>query len=204
MRKGFSFIELIVVIGIIAMLSGVIVMSFGQARASARDGARISDLKQVQQALQLFYLKCGMYPGGYNPGQPTSPCVGGMNSASPATNNPDTWEELAETLKNANVGSGDIPNDPSPGKDYAYWIQLQGGNATPRAQCYVLRAQLETNHRALTQDVDDADIAEKLLPSSGFGFQTLASKLLYPFATEYCDDDDKNYCIGNTECFYDR
>src|SRR3989338_8736347 len=54
-RKGFTLIELLVVIGIIALLSTLAVVALNNARAKARDGKRVADVKQMQTALELYY-----------------------------------------------------------------------------------------------------------------------------------------------------
>lgn len=54
-RKGFTLIELLVVIAIIGILSSVVLASLSTARAKSRDAKRISDVGQVQLALELFF-----------------------------------------------------------------------------------------------------------------------------------------------------
>lgn len=61
-KKGFTLIELLVVIAIIGLLSTFAVIALGSARTKARDAKRLSDLKQVQTALELYYTDNGAYP----------------------------------------------------------------------------------------------------------------------------------------------
>lgn len=61
-KKGFTLIELLVVIAIIGLLSTLSVVALGSARAKSRDSKRLSDIKQVQTALELFYTDQGNYP----------------------------------------------------------------------------------------------------------------------------------------------
>lgn len=61
-RKGFTLIELLVVIAIIGLLSTLAVVSLNTARLKARDARRVSDIKQIQTALELFYNDKGVYP----------------------------------------------------------------------------------------------------------------------------------------------
>lgn len=60
--KGFTLIELLVVIVIIGILATLATVTLGGARSKARDARRISDVKQIQTALELFYNDTGGYP----------------------------------------------------------------------------------------------------------------------------------------------
>ena len=60
--RGFTLIELLVVIAIIGILSSVVLVSLNTARAKGRDARRISDIKQIQLALELYYDAHSNYP----------------------------------------------------------------------------------------------------------------------------------------------
>lgn len=66
---GFTMIELLVVVGVISVLAGVTVAVLNGAsfRGRARDGQRISDLKKIQTALELYFTDNRRYPiaGGW-------------------------------------------------------------------------------------------------------------------------------------------
>jgi len=64
--KGFTLIELLVVVSIIAMLSTIVLASLNSARAKARDARRLADMRQVQNALELYYNDNGHYPNTSN------------------------------------------------------------------------------------------------------------------------------------------
>src|SRR5688572_23956143 len=51
---GFTLIELLVVIAIIAILAAILFPVFAQARASARQAACLSNMKQIGTALMLY------------------------------------------------------------------------------------------------------------------------------------------------------
>jgi prepilin-type N-terminal cleavage/methylation domain-containing protein len=61
-NKGFTLIELLVVIAIIGLLSTLAVVALNNARAKSRDAKRVSDIKQVQTALELYYQDANGYP----------------------------------------------------------------------------------------------------------------------------------------------
>ena len=61
-KKGFTLIELLVVIAIIGILSSVVLASLSTARQKSRDAKRISDLGQIQLALELFFDANQSYP----------------------------------------------------------------------------------------------------------------------------------------------
>lgn len=62
MKRGFTLIELLVVIAIIGVLSSVVLASLNTARSRANDAKRVSDLKQLVSALELYRSSNTGYP----------------------------------------------------------------------------------------------------------------------------------------------
>lgn len=66
--NGFTLIELLVVISIIAILMAVATVSYLNAQQKGRDNRRKSDLKAVQQALEIYFNQNAKYPEEYSGG----------------------------------------------------------------------------------------------------------------------------------------
>lgn len=66
-KTGFTLIELLVVMAIIGILSAVVLTSLNGARQKGRDARRISDIKQIQLALELYYDSTNAYPVAIGP-----------------------------------------------------------------------------------------------------------------------------------------
>ena len=63
-NKGFSLVELLVVAGIIGLLATISVISVNSLRVKSRDTRRLADIKQIQAALQMYYMDHHSYPAG--------------------------------------------------------------------------------------------------------------------------------------------
>lgn len=60
--RGFTLIEVLVVIAIIGLLSSVLYANFNDARKDARNKSLQAELKEVQLALELYKSQNGEYP----------------------------------------------------------------------------------------------------------------------------------------------
>ena len=97
-KKGFTLLEILVVIGIIMVLVGMMTASYSTAQKKARDAKRKSDLKEIQNAMEQYYSVCSYkYPtaisGGIiclSPSTAIMPTVPVDPLTTPYVHNPNT------------------------------------------------------------------------------------------------------------------
>lgn len=99
-KKAFSLVEMITVLVIIGLIAAIVSVSATSFRQKSRDVERLSDVKEMQSALELYRLNEGSYPSGLNFGG----ALNGSTSSSTVymanvPNNP--------TITNTNACSGD-------------------------------------------------------------------------------------------------
>lgn len=114
--KGFTLIEMAIVLLIIGVLVGVIFRNIGGQTALARDSRRILELRNVTNYLTVYLAKYGRFP--------TS----------------TSWADLESALRNAGIVDK-LPKDPS-GLDYKYFY-CTDINQLNTPNHFILGAQLE-------------------------------------------------------------
>lgn len=60
--EGFTLVELMIVITVIAILATIAVASYTRIQAGARDARRKGDLRALATALQLYFTEMASYP----------------------------------------------------------------------------------------------------------------------------------------------
>ena len=65
-EEGFTLIELMIVVAIIAILAGILIPNFVNARAQAMTAACESNLRAIATAAELYYADQQVYPGSGN------------------------------------------------------------------------------------------------------------------------------------------
>lgn len=62
-KKGFTLVELVVVIAILGILAGIAIPRFMDATASARGAKIVADMRTLESASTMYYVKKGTYKG---------------------------------------------------------------------------------------------------------------------------------------------
>lgn len=67
MKRGFTIIELLVVMAVIGMLASIMFVAFTSLQAKSRDTRRIEDIRELQKALSLYYVGTNRFPEAATP-----------------------------------------------------------------------------------------------------------------------------------------
>ncbi len=128
---GFTLVELLIVVAIIAVLVSVGAVSYTTAQRNARDSQRKSDLKKIQLALEQFHADNGAYPDeqGEEYDLPNLP-ADTVDEMSCQTNGKNPWDP--PHVPRIHVGDpftcfgntylSNMPGDPLTGVAYLYEI----------------------------------------------------------------------------------
>ena len=115
--RGFTILELIIVVGIIAILSAIGLVAISESRTDARNTAVINQMLEYRKALELYHLEFGRYPGPTNPtARATERCIGGTTNCWPGANSLDTYfatEIQAYMARPAHFDQGDNFGSPA-------------------------------------------------------------------------------------------
>lgn len=126
MKKGFTLMELLIVMAILGILITVGLTSYKSVQMKSRDSRRKNDLRQIASALEVYYNDKAKYPGDDGLGA----IVGcGTNDAQTCTCG------SAMLDKNSVMYMPELPCDPASGRKYYY--DAVGNNA------YQLYARIE-------------------------------------------------------------
>ena len=114
MRKttsGFTIVELLIVIVVIAILAAISIVAYNGIQARARDNIRYQDVKAITKALELYKVDNGNYPIG---GVTTPNYITG-SAACPPHNNGYSYSDATDgTWMKPLVDGGYLPKAPTP------------------------------------------------------------------------------------------
>ena len=135
MKKGFTLLELLIVIGILAILSTtmILVINPAQLLKKARDSQRIADLSTVKTAI-AYYITETSSPSIGTSTQSYSDvagntCFGTASTATSTTVDGSGWIPIAFDGMTGGSPIGSLPTDPNktaigatPGRYYVYGV----------------------------------------------------------------------------------
>lgn len=136
-QPGFTIVELLIVIVVIAILAAVTIVAFNGLQQRSRDSRRASDIAAITKALELYHTDNGMFPlsGGST--------IQGPNWSTTADGSwPTFMNQLTSYMTNSlsdpvSTPNTDLRNAASPGYDYAYYSVASNCGAGTR-QTYLL------------------------------------------------------------------
>mgnify|MGYP001557763148 CR=1 FL=1 len=154
LKSGFTLIEILIVVAVIGLLVSLVLIGLAPMQKKGRDTRRLSDLRQAQHGLEIFFNRYGRYPysgAGCAGGGDCVPACNGTTGGSPA----DNWNNLVSCLQNSNLGISSVSHDPRnvPANGFVYRY------GSPNGSIYVLGAKLEENDNpALAEDNDSPNL----------------------------------------------
>lgn len=138
-QKGFTIIELLIVIAIIAILALLVLNNFQGAQAKARDQQRTTDINNIHSKLEEFYNENNYYPNTFTAA--TFPGIDDGSLKDPiGSDDVDQKTPVADQAA-ALAGTTDPAQDAVGVKSYAYIPYPTG--CTNNCTGYVLKAAIE-------------------------------------------------------------
>lgn len=110
-KRGFTLVELIIVISILSILWTIAFISFQWYTKEARDSSRLSVIKNLQTGLEMYAIKANKYP------EPDGPISSGVFDGVELARVWVVWDTLSKLL-----WVSKIPTDPLAWEQYTYWI----------------------------------------------------------------------------------
>lgn len=185
-KKGFTLIELMIVIVILGVLMSTVLPKLTGAQGRARDTARMADLGNLSSALQVYMDDNGQYPGAVG----TSECL---------TSGGVTGTAIKAYLKGSNIMTDPLKTNavgatPTCSNGQYYYVPTAKNNVAKSS--YILCANTETYQKANT------DFAAFLIALGAGNTEALTSAAiatigLTNLVAETANANDSVYCVSS-------
>lgn len=148
-KRGFTLVELLITIGIIGILATVTAVSIGNARSKARDSKRLTEIKQIQNALTLYQNENQTFP---NSDGNTLTLGNDANEYALLCNTASGFQKTKQDCGDAQVFIGVMPGDPLGNDPYLYQYKSDSNNLNT----YLMTFSLEAGTGNLAKGVYEA------------------------------------------------
>ena len=128
-EKGFTLLEVLVVIAIIGILSGAIFINFNAAREQARDDALRAELELVRLALETYRAQFGIYPGSSEGDLSDTQCAGAGDKCTYTTATLGTNPYIPSLINEGFIPSLPSQNDYPAGCNFIYIVTEDTGDS---------------------------------------------------------------------------
>ena len=146
-QRGFTLLELMIVVAIIAILAGILIPNFTHARAQAQTAACEANLREIATAFELYYADNQVYPAGSN------------------------TKIIATTVESGGVSYlNNVPQDPSAATSGANYTFTSSASSNPPS--YVITCPGNHEPQTLTKINGGTTTNTKLTYTSGTGLGT--------------------------------
>jgi prepilin-type N-terminal cleavage/methylation domain-containing protein len=156
-KSGFTIVELVVVIVIIAILATITIAAYTGVQGRARDDRRKTDVATIAKAMEIYYDDNGRYPAVSGATTTYSTWVSSVDAS---------WNSLSAALTESAIDSipVDPKNVPSTGavntgvtngaKNYSYSVYVNAGAycGSKPGQMYIIFYRLESSTKEALGD----------------------------------------------------
>lgn len=176
-NRGFTIVELLIVIVVIAILAAISITAYNGIQVRARDAQRSSDMAAIVKALELYKIDNGKYPPSSGADAPGDNVPAGYTSNSAygfsyATDN--SWLKSLVDGKYLTSAPKDPINDMN--YYYSYYVYNNGVGACTQP-IYALRVmQYESNNNIPSSTTQDLRIT---CPDASAAFRTNGPRALF-------------------------